>query len=209
MLEYKNGVVSVKPEAPTSDELGQELSTLDNYKSLSDQIVYSSGKFKLLFGTDADVEVQAQIKVVKLPNATSSDTEIRSAVLQLIDAYFNINNWDFGETFYFSELSAFIHQELGGQVATVVIVPSKAESNFGDLYQVRCEPDELFMSTATVDNIEVVKSLTSVNLKQSTAPVSGKTSTASTSTSTSSGSSSSSSSSSGGGGSYGGGGSSY
>ncbi len=209
MLEYKNGVVSVKPEPPTSDQLGQDLATLDNYKSLSDQIVYSSGKFKLLFGSDADVEVQAQIKVVKLPNATSSDTEIRSAVLQLIDAYFNINNWDFGETFYFSELSAYIHQELGGQVATVVIVPSKAESNFGDLYQVRCEPDELFMSTATVDNIEVVKSLTSVNLKQSTAPVSGKTSTSSTSTSSGSSSSSSGSSSSGGGGSYGGGGSSY
>ena len=95
-------------------------------------------------------------------------------------------------------------------MATVVIVPSKAESNFGDLYQVRCEPDELFMSTATVDNIEVVKSLTSVNLKQSTAPVSGKTSTSSTSTSSGSSSSSSGSSSSGGGGgSYGGGGSSY
>ena len=33
-------------------------------------------------------EVQAQIKVVKLPNATASDTEIRSAVLELIDVIF-------------------------------------------------------------------------------------------------------------------------
>ena len=198
MLEYKNGVVKVVPEHPTPDELSQELSVLDNYKSLSDQMVFTSGKFKLLFGSDADTEVQAQIKVVKLPNATASDTEIRSAVLELIDQYFDINNWEFGETFYFSELSAYIHQELGGSVATVVIVPSKAQSNFGDLYQVRCEPDELFMSTATVDNIEVVKSLTSINLKQSTAPVTGsaKKSTASTSSSSSSTSSSSSSSSS-------------
>ena len=195
MLEYKNKVVSVLPEHPTSDELAQELSSLDNYKSLSDQMVFTSGKFKLLFGSDAGEEVQAQIKVVKLPNTTTSDTEIRSAVLELIDQYFSIANWDFGETFYFSELSAFIHQELGGQVATVVIVPSKAQSNFGDLYQVRCEPDEFFMSTATVDNIEVVKSLTSINLKQSTAPTEGITSTTATSSSSSSSSSSGSSSS--------------
>ena len=195
MIEYKNKVVSKLPEHPTSDELAQELSSLDNYKSLSDQMVFTSGKFKLLFGSDAGEEVQAQIKVVKLPNTTTSDTEIRSAVLELIDQYFSISNWDFGETFYFSELSAFIHQELGGQVATVVIVPSKAQSNFGDLYQVRCEPDEFFMSTATVDNVEVVKSLTSINLKQSTAPTEGTTSTTATSSSSSSSSSSGSSSS--------------
>ena len=35
MLEYKNGVVTAIPEAPTSDELGQELSGLDNFKSLN------------------------------------------------------------------------------------------------------------------------------------------------------------------------------
>lgn len=173
MLEYKNGVTSVIPDKPTSEQLRQDLSVLENYKSMSDQLVFNSGKFKLLFGSDADIEVQAQIKVVKLPNANVSDTELRSAVLSIIDDYFNVNNWDFGETFYFSELSAYIHQQLGKSVATVVIVPSKAESKFGDLYQVRCEPDEMFISTATVDNIEIVKSLTGVNIKQKDKPVSG------------------------------------
>ena len=62
-------------------------------------------------------------------------------------------------------MSAYIHQELEA-LAPVVIVPSKIEAVFGDLYQVRAASDELFFSTATVDNVEVVKSLSATNLKQ-------------------------------------------
>ena len=40
-----------------------------------------------------------------------------------------------------------------------------AESNFGNLFQVKAEPDELFLSIATVDNVEVVKGFTEQNLK--------------------------------------------
>ena len=185
------------PSAPTSEQLAQEFSGLDEFKSVSDQLVYSSGKFKLLFGDDADPELQAKIKVVKLPGSTTTDAEVRSAVLELIDTYFNVENWDFGETFYFSELSAYIHQELGKAIASVVIVPSKSESIFGDLYQVRAASDELFFSTATVDNVEVVKSLSSTNLKQ----LKGNAITKSSSTSSTSSSSSSSSGCSGSGGS--------
>jgi hypothetical protein len=188
MISYKNGGTASLPNPPTSEQLAQEFAGLDEFKSVSDQLVYSSGKFKLLFGDDAEEELQAKIKVVKLPGSSTSDAEVRSAVLELVDAYFNVDNWDFGETFYFSELSAYIHQELGRAVASVVIVPSKSESIFGDLYQVRASSDELFFSTATVDNIEVVKSLSATNLRQTKGNAITK------STTTSSGSSSSSSS---------------
>ena len=198
MQSYKNGGVSTLPSAPTSEQLAQEFSGLDEFKSVSDQLVYSSGKFKLIFGDDADPELQAKIKVVKLPGSTTTDAEVRSAVLELIDTYFNVENWDFGETFYFSELSAYIHQELGKAIASVVIVPSKSESIFGDLYQVRAASDELFFSTATVDNVEVVKSLSSTNLKQ----LKGNAITRSSSTSSTSSSSSSSGSSGSGGSGY-------
>jgi uncharacterized membrane protein YgcG len=197
MLSYKNGGTSVLPKAPTSEQLAQEFAGLDEFKSVSDQLVYSSGKFKLLFGADAEEELQATIKVVKLPGSVTSDAEIRSAVLQLIDQYFNVQNWDFGETFYFSELSAYIHQELGKAVASVVIVPKKSESIFGDLYQVRAASDELFFSTATVDNVEVVKSLSATNLKQIKGNAITRSSASSSSISSSSSSSSSGSSSSG------------
>jgi hypothetical protein len=193
MISYRNGGTTVLPKPPTAEQLSQEFAGLDQFKSVSDQLVYSSGKFKLLFGDDADEELQAKIKVVKLPGSATSDAEIRSAVLELVNNYFAVENWDFGETFYFSELSAYIHQELGRAIASVVIVPKKSESIFGDLYQVRASSEELFFSTATVDNIEIVKSLSASNLKQ----IKGNAITKSNTTSSSSSSSSSGSSSSG------------
>jgi hypothetical protein len=190
MISYRNGGTTVLPKPPTAEQLSQEFAGLDQFKSVSDQLVYSSGKFKLLFGDDADEELQAKIKVVKLPGSATSDAEIRSAVLELVNNYFAVENWDFGETFYFSELSAYIHQELGRAIASVVIVPKKSESIFGDLYQVRASSEELFFSTATVDNIEIVKSLSASNLKQ----IKGNAITKSNTTSSSSSSSGSSSS---------------
>ena len=188
MISYRNGGTTVLPKPPTAEQLSQEFAGLDQFKSVSDQLVYSSGKFKLLFGDDADEELQAKIKVVKLPGSATSDAEIRSAVLELVNNYFAVENWDFGETFYFSELSAYIHQELGRAIASVVIVPKKSESIFGDLYQVRASSEELFFSTATVDNIEIVKSLSASNLKQ----IKGNAITKSNTTSSSSSSSGSS-----------------
>ena len=192
MISYRNGGILTLPKPPTAEQLSQEFAGLDQFKSVSDQLVYSSGKFKLLFGDDADEELQAKIKVVKLPGSATSDAEIRSAVLELINTYFAVENWDFGETFYFSELSAYIHQELGRAIASVVIVPKKSESIFGDLYQVRASSEELFFSTATVDNIEIVKSLSATNLKQIKGNAITKSNTTSSSSSSSSGSSGSS-----------------
>jgi hypothetical protein len=194
MISYRNGGTQTLPKPPTAEQLSQEFAGLDQFKSVSDQLVYSSGKFKLLFGDDADEELQAKIKVVKLPGTATSDAEIRSAVLELINTYFAVENWDFGETFYFSELSAYIHQELGRAIASVVIVPKKSESIFGDLYQVRASSEELFFSTATVDNIEIVKSLSASNLKQIKGNAITKSNTTSSSSSSSSSSSGSSSS---------------
>ena len=73
-------------------------------------------------------------------------------------------------------------------------MPSKSESIFGDLYQVRAASDELFFSTATVDNVEVVKSLSATNLKQIKGNAITRSSTASNSSSSTSSSSGSSSS---------------
>ena len=93
---------------------------LNEFKSASDTIVYRSAKFKLLFGADAEDTFQAKFKIVKLPGSTLSDNEVKSRVIELMKQYFNVNNWEFGETFYFTELSSFIHQNLGNSVGSIV-----------------------------------------------------------------------------------------
>jgi len=153
------------PSAPTTEELRTEFSELNQFKMISDQIIFKPGVFKLMFGEGAEPELQARFKVVKLPTTTIPDSEIKSRVVEAIDDYFDLSNWDFGENFYYTELSAFIHQRLANLISTVVIVPQKADSAFGNLFQVKSEANEIFFSTATVADVEVVRNLTESNLR--------------------------------------------
>ena len=101
------------PIAPSSSELETEFENLQEFKSASDQLLFKSGKFKLLFGNDAQQSLQARFKVVRLPGTSISDNEIKTRVIAAINRYFEIDNWDFGDTFYFTELSSYIHQQVG------------------------------------------------------------------------------------------------
>ena len=94
-----------------------------------------------------------------------SDSEIKSRVVEAMNEYFTIDKWDFGDTFYFSELSAYLHEELGDIVSSVVLVPTDPNKAFGDLYEIRSAPNEIFVNAASVDNIIVIDALTSSALK--------------------------------------------
>jgi len=157
-----------QPTIPTTEELSSAYQDLDNYKALSDTIVYNPAQFKPLFGNKADASLQATFKVVPNPSLVVSDSEIKSAVVAAINRYFDINNWDFGETFYFSELSAYLHQTLTPMVASIIIVSSDPRIQFGSLYQVNAEANEIITSAATVDNVEVISAITAAHLNQTT-----------------------------------------
>lgn len=160
-----NGTISTEPAPPTTEELRVQFQNLDQYKMLSDDMIWNSGSFKLLFGQQATAELQATFKVVKAPSSSISDNEIKTKVIQAIDAYFDIRNWDFGETFFYTELAAFIHQQLSQVISTVVIVPTNSDSEFGNLFEIVAGPTELFLSTATVNNVQIVANLTNQNLR--------------------------------------------
>ena len=165
ILKYINVPGTAYPVSPTSEELSNEFEKLNEFKSASDTIVYKSAKFKLLFGSDADSAFQAKFKIVKIPGSNLSDNELKSGVITLFKNYFDANNWQFGETFYFTELSSFVHRNLGNAIGSIVILPKNTEGNFGDLFQVKAEPNELFISTATVNDIEIVEKITSQTLR--------------------------------------------
>ncbi len=160
-----NGTVATFPESPTTEELRIQFQDLDQYKMVSDSMIWNSGTFKLLFGSQAAQELQATFKVVKAPSASISDNEVKTKVVKAIDTYFDIRNWDFGEKFYYTELAAFIHQQLSKIISSVVIVPNNSGSQFGNLFEIVASPTELFMSTATVNNVQIVSNLTDQNLR--------------------------------------------
>ena len=160
-----------EPAIPTIDELSTEYQGLQDYKMLSDNIILNSVVFKPLFGAKAAQELRATIKVIRAQGSTASTSEIKSSVVAAMNTYFSIDKWNFGDTFYFSELAAYLHRELGTIISSVVLVPLNSQKYFGDLYEIRSAPNEIFVNGATINNIEVIEALTSTNLR--TAPGSG------------------------------------
>ena len=154
----------IEPVAPSIGDLKTEFGSIEAYKTISDSIVYNPAVFKPLFGNKANAALRATFKVIKNPNVNISDNEIKSQVVAAINAYFDINNWDFGETFYFSELSAYLHTSLVPNVSSIVVVPSNSGTQFGTLYQINAEPDEILVSAATVDNIQIISAITAAQL---------------------------------------------
>jgi len=169
-LQDTTGTVT-QPEQPTIDDLNTAYQGLQNYKMLSDNMILNSVTFQPLFGQKAAAALRGTIKVIRAANSTASVSTIKNLVVANLNAYFNIANWNFGDTFYFSELSAYIHKNIGDVVSSVVLVPLDQQKSFGDLYEIRSAPNQIFVNGATVNDIEVITALTSTNLQ--TAPGSG------------------------------------
>lgn len=154
-----------EPDPPSTDELLVEYNKLQDRRMVSDNIILSSVIFKPLFGPKAEPELQATIKVIKLQNVIISNSEVKSKVIKEMNKYFDINVWDFGDTFFFSELSSYLHKNLGDILASVVIVSKDTTKPFGDLYEIKSMPQEIFINSATVNEVEVIDALTPNNLQ--------------------------------------------
>ena len=169
-LQDTTGTV-VEPTTPTIDELNTAYQGLQNYKMISDNMILNSVDFQPLFGQKAEPALRATIKVIRAYGSTASVSTIKNLVVSNMNAYFNLDTWNFGDTFYFSELAAYIHQNIADVVSSVVLVPLSSQKSFGDLYEIRSAPNQIFVNGATVNDIEVITALTSTNLQ--TSPGSG------------------------------------
>lgn len=153
------------PVSPSTEDLRITFEPFMYKKAASDTIIWHPVKFKLLFGDNAVPELQAKFKIVKSDFTNMSDNEIKYKVIQAINTFFDITNWDFGESFHYTELATYIHQQLQGNIAQVLIVPQYSNFKFGELFQIRCEYNQLFLSTATVNNIDIIDNVTAYNIK--------------------------------------------
>jgi hypothetical protein len=154
-----------EPIAPTINELTTEYAGLQTYKMISDNMILNSVEFVPLFGSKAPEALRATIKIVPAPNTNASNNQIQNLVLSTMNAYFDIGNWNFGDTFYFSELSAYIHSQIGTYVASAVLVPLNPQLSFGALYEVQCAPNQIFVNGANINDIQIITALTSTNLQ--------------------------------------------
>jgi hypothetical protein len=164
-VQDSSGTVA-EPTAPTGEQLGTDFGGLENYKSISDTVIYNPARFKPIFGSKAPLNLQATFKVVKNPNVVVSDNDVKTSVIAAINNYFDVANWDFGETFYFSELSAYLHSVLAPNIASITIVPASESSVFGSLLQINAEYNEIIVSAATVDNVQIISAITAAQINQ-------------------------------------------
>jgi len=161
---YLAGAID-EPEAPTTDALRIEFgSTLNSIKAISDEIVFHPVKYKVLFGQTATPKLQAQFKVVKNPGKTINNNNLKVRIVNAINTFFDINNWDFGDRFYLSELTTFVINTVSPDVTNFVILPRQQDQGFGSLFEIQGKPDEIFVSGATVDDIEIVSSITAAEI---------------------------------------------
>ena len=173
-----------RPIPSTADQLRISYSgTLNPLKSLSDQIIYHPVRYKILFGTNADEELQATFKVVKNTKTNITDAVVKTRVILAINEFFALDNWDFGDTFYFTELAAYIHNQLAPHLLTVVIVPNQSGQGFGSLFQITSAADEIFISGATVSDVSTITAL-GANQLEASGTVVTSTSAATTNTTT-------------------------
>ena len=164
--QWLSGANISKPLPPSSNELNSLLSpNLNLIKSISDEIIYHPVSYKLLFGAAADLSLQATFNVIINPNSAVSTADVTSRILIAINQFFALENWNFGDTFYFSELSTYIITQLSPDITSFVIVPKQAGQYFGSLFEIICPSDQIFISCATASDIVIVSGLTSTNLK--------------------------------------------
>lgn len=152
-----------RPLPPTGQSLAANYSQdLEPIKTISDEIIYQPVTYKVLFGNSAPSSLQGVFKAVQATSSTKSQNEIKASILSAINQFFALENWDFGQSFYFSELSAYVMNLLTPDITNFVIVPTV--NNFGSLYEVACQSNEIFISGATAADIQVISAITASQL---------------------------------------------
>lgn len=164
--QWLMGRIENEPEVPTSYDLRSTYNYLLDNKMISDDMILHQGKIKILFGSHASSELKASFKVVKSKSTAMSNSQIKNAIVNAINEYFDINYWEFGQTFYFTELATYIHSKLPLDINSIVLVPIYDKNIFGDMFQVYADDDEIIQASINVNDIQIVDSLNPVIMRQ-------------------------------------------
>ena len=146
----------LEPLPPTSNALAASFVNVEKQKTISDTVIYKPVKYKTLFGPIAHSSLRATFDVVKVKGSNVVDSEVRANVVKAITKFFAVENWSFGETFYFTELAAYVHKEMSMTISSFTIVPHGSSSVFGELFEITPNIDEMFIPDVSIDDIDIV-----------------------------------------------------
>jgi hypothetical protein len=165
-LKYLNGTLAYPPQEPTTTQLKNTYSKALSVKMISDTVILHSAKIKTLFGSEAQPELKAAFRVIKNTASKLTADQIKIKIIEIINDYFKIENWDFGQSMHATELISVIHKNLPLDVSSVVIVPKFSTNYFGDLFVITAEKNEILKSSAKIDDVEIVQGYDKLILKQ-------------------------------------------
>ena len=157
-----NGKIDAFPTAPTSYEIESSMAEIEDKKMISDTMIWHPVIYKLVFGYGSASRNKCIFKVVKLNNLVS-DNEVKQLVVQLIDDYFA--TLSVGETFYFTKMASYIHSKSNGVINSIYPTTASNNDEFGALFEIGCEDNELLLSTATIDNVQIISTINSETIR--------------------------------------------
>lgn len=166
MKQWLANRIDQKPTSPTPFELKSTYNYLIESKMITDTLILHPGKIKLLFGANANDSLKCSFKVIRTANKSLTNNQIKASIVDAVNSYFDINNWEFGQTFYFTDLASYIHTKLPNDISSVVLIPSYNTHVFGDMFQVYAKEDEILQPSISVNEIEIVDSFNPKILKQ-------------------------------------------
>lgn len=165
---WLSGRLPLKPQPPTPVELRLAYKPLLDNKMISDTIIFQPGKIKTVINEKSAAELRFKLKVIKKDDSLLTNSEIKVRVIDACRDFFDLNDWEFGETFYFTELATAIHNHLSTDIDAVVPVPVAGDGTFGDGFQIVAREDEIIYGFVAPGDIEIVTSLDRATLKQNT-----------------------------------------
>lgn len=165
-VAWINNELEEMPRKPTSTELEMEYRDILDVGMLSDTTIIKHGSIKALFGSKSEQYLRGRFRIIKKELPTLSDNEIVERVISITRDFFRHDNWEMGETFYFSELASKIQSELVSDVKSIIIAPLSSRYGQGHLYQITPETDEIFYPDITPSDIQFVDSYSPRELGQ-------------------------------------------
>ena len=155
----------IAPYPPTTQSLENNFSALlEPIKSISDSLVFHSANYKVLFGSNAVSNLQGTFKAVRNSARQTSDNDLITRILASINEFFSLDNWDFGQSFNFTELSTFVLNQMTPDIVNFILVPKNPNLPFGSLFEIASQSNEILISGANASDIEIIDSVTAAQI---------------------------------------------